>query len=482
MSCRSTHAGTLALRLARAYSSLPDRVVTSLFHALKREGADSAPPTADEMELLRFNLRAMADDAGLSTAQRERSERDLLLARDEAFDAGTFHALMNIEARARQESVLRSVKSQVVDLDEPGAHADFYQLGPDGRPTHVWYASYGSNLNRSRFLTYVQGGSPEGADVHHEGCRDTTPPTDDIAIRFSGRMHFAASSGRWDGGGIAFMDNDSAGHALGRAYQVTSQQFDDIVCQENGRSPGSLTVDMEDALKNGRTGITVGLYGDLVHIGDYAGSPVFTFTGSFSAADAVATARLSSKALRRTNTPSNNYVRMIGSGLAETFEMSVDEQADYLRGSLGLSQTSRDQVLEILTTPTEPSRPRPVTRAAQSASSSSTRERAYRDVWDSRSADIWGDSYETPWWEDDAPGYRTRYPGEQDQDDLFSDSDWYGTSRRYSTNDDPDTLFDIPEERFDPYHGVYRIYGRKRCSVCDSGDHDMHSCPLLEGQ
>jgi hypothetical protein len=49
-----------------------------------------------------------------------------------------------------------------------------------GLPEFVWYASYGSNLNRARFMAYIEGGSVAGNDVVYEGCTDAVgiPPTD----------------------------------------------------------------------------------------------------------------------------------------------------------------------------------------------------------------------------------------------------------------------------------------------------------------
>ena len=51
-----------------------------------------------------------------------------------------------------------------------------------GTSEFVWYVGYGSNLNRARFMTYIEGGSIPGNDVVHEGCADPTPPVDDVAL------------------------------------------------------------------------------------------------------------------------------------------------------------------------------------------------------------------------------------------------------------------------------------------------------------
>lgn len=483
MSCRSTHAGTLATRLARTTSGLPDKTITSLFHALKREASGVGDPSPEAVESWRADIREILSTAGLSETALARSERDLLLVRDEVLNGQTLHALRNIEARARQEAVLRHVKGMVIDLDPPGSQSEFYEYGPDGRPLQVWYASYGSNLSLDRFLTYVEGGSPEGTETVHEGCRDKTPPVEDMPIRFAGRMHFAASSGRWDGGGVAFMDNDTAGHALGRAYLITMEQFDDVVAQENGKKVGSVSVKTEDAIKSGAEDVTYGLYGTMVHIGDYGCSPVFTFTGSFSANDSVLSAdedpKKISKYAPRTNTPSNNYLRMIGSGLSETFEMDVDQQADYLRGSLGVTHVSREQILNVLNTPWEEPKPQPKREPAKTPRGLGRSIRDMdSDLWDidniarpSRSRawdkqDSWPPKRDyTPWWEEDPQPLE---PGETDYQDtlwdtpmaLIDSSDWLD---RGSSAGGPDMS----------------TYGRKNCVICGKREHTMHDCPDL---
>lgn len=44
-------------------------------------------------------------------------------------------------------------------------------------PELVWYASYGANLLRERFMFYVQGGVLKGSDRQYPGCRDKSEPT-----------------------------------------------------------------------------------------------------------------------------------------------------------------------------------------------------------------------------------------------------------------------------------------------------------------
>ncbi len=47
----------------------------------------------------------------------------------------------------------------------------------------VWYASFGSNLNRNRFMRYIDGGVAAGAKIPQPGCSDKTPPLKDAPIK-----------------------------------------------------------------------------------------------------------------------------------------------------------------------------------------------------------------------------------------------------------------------------------------------------------
>lgn len=364
MSCRTTAGGSVSTSLAKAVTGLKDDEIQHLFHALKREGTGMDAPS--ELRIAAWRSRQydlVSRMKRMSDSRRDSMRQRLFRSQGESVpDGATFYAWENIEARARQEVALRSVAT-AIDLDPPGSQADQYSLGEDGRPTRVWYASYGSNMHRGRFLTYLAGGTPDGTIHPHPGARDGSDPTGDIPIRFPGRMHFAYASRRWDGGGVAFVDNDHAGHVLGRAYAITPDQFDDVVSQENGHEPGALTTPWSDLLADGQADLTApSLYGRMVHIGDYDGAPVITFTSTFTAHDAL----VEGAALDRgktgspttaANEPRGNYLRMMGGGLAETFGIGDHEQADYLRGAGGAEKLPRRNLLRTLRTPPEPPRP-----------------------------------------------------------------------------------------------------------------------------
>src|SRR5687767_6536481 len=110
----------------------------------------------------------------------------------------------------------------------------------------VWYASYGSNLARDRFLCYLRGGRPEGATRTYPGARDTSDPQGDEPMLLPGGVFFGWRSPTW-GGGIAFYDasprvdgasrhdGSAEAGAYARAYLITESQFADVAAQEMHR-------------------------------------------------------------------------------------------------------------------------------------------------------------------------------------------------------------------------------------------------------
>jgi len=98
-------------------------------------------------------------------------------------------------------------------------------------PERVWYVAYGSNINESRFLRYLEG------DDNHVGARDATHPIDARFAVAPLRLRFAGESKRW-GGGVCFVNPDPAGTAYVRAWNITAEQFEDVFAQENGRPVG----------------------------------------------------------------------------------------------------------------------------------------------------------------------------------------------------------------------------------------------------
>lgn len=183
--------------------------------------------------------------------------------------------------------------------------------------THVWYASYGSNLSPQRFDCYVSGGRPEGAQRTYTGCRDTSMPTGCRPIRLPGRVLFGADSSVW-GGGMAFYDPRGSGPALATAYRLTVEQFADVWFQERHLPVGG-TVPLGELMAAGEWVGGDDLYDRLLVAGEIEGEPLLTFT--FPATPAVPE-----------QAPSPAYAATIERGLIATHGLTREEAAAYIAG------------------------------------------------------------------------------------------------------------------------------------------------------
>lgn len=184
----------------------------------------------------------------------------------------------------------------------------------------VWYASYGSNMCRSRLLAYLLGGRPEGARRSYVGSRTPSEPKDDICIDLPGRLYFAGESPTW-GGGVAFYDHDEPGPTAARAYRITAGQFADVAAQEMHRLPqpgDPIEEVIVGGIDEGRHEAGPGHYETLIEVGRHDGLPIVTFTAPHGF-DAVPHTR-----------PSDAYLAMLAEGLRESRGWDDDEIADYL--------------------------------------------------------------------------------------------------------------------------------------------------------
>lgn len=185
----------------------------------------------------------------------------------------------------------------------------------------VWYVAYGSNLSAARFACYVSGGRPRGGSRTYLGCRDRTPPRRDVAIGLTGGVTFAGRSRVW-GGGMAFYDPSADRGLAARAYLLTFGQLSDVVAQELRRPTGD---DLPLGEGSGRRWpIRARTYDTLLHVDDRDGVPMFTITSS---------SKLEPTA------PSAPYLRTMLDGLAETFDGTAQQRADYLLAAPGVTPT-----------------------------------------------------------------------------------------------------------------------------------------------
>ena len=141
---------------------------------------------------------------------------------------------------------------------------------------YIWYACYGSNINRERFMRYIVR------------CGDTTPPVADRPFVFPHSIYFAKFTSLWNGG-KGFLDDTQPGKAYGRIYKITRSQFEDVKRMEGSD------------------------YRKLLELGTVSGLPVYSFTD------------------RQRNfpdkIPSLSYFQTILDGLYDCYEGIVEKEA-----------------------------------------------------------------------------------------------------------------------------------------------------------
>ncbi len=195
----------------------------------------------------------------------------------------------------------------------------------------VWYACYGSNLSRKRFLCYITGDIPEGSTQKEEGCRDKTLPVKDKPININYPLYFSKESKKWNGG-VAFIGHEkiTSDVTLGRMYLVTKEQFIDVVKQENKIK--SISIDFDSIIKHGADDVCSGWYGRIIYLGDSDKFPIFTFTGIDEIEHTI---------------PSEEYLKWIIRGLKEMRERSDDEIFEYLWKKPGIQKgIKKDELID----------------------------------------------------------------------------------------------------------------------------------------
>lgn len=198
----------------------------------------------------------------------------------------------------------------------------------------IWYACYGSNIRKERFMCYINGGTPPGALRNFTGCSDKSEPKDSRTITIDHEMYFAMKSPTWNGGGICFLnpEKDPAANTLGRSYLINSSQFIDLVRQEL-KFEGEIVIDFEELVKKGFYNcMTDGRYGLLLYLGEIDGRPVVTFTSEIYLEDEV-------------NPPDKEYLKTIIRGLKDIYDLSDQQIIAYLGSKTGIKDLPKEKEL-----------------------------------------------------------------------------------------------------------------------------------------
>jgi hypothetical protein len=185
------------------------------------------------------------------------------------------------------------------------------------KKSYIWYAGYGSNLSKQRFLRYVLGGKPTYGQRANEGCSDKTLPLEDKAYKIPYQIYFALpdnkrSTSMWGPGRVSFIEtNEASEFSYGRMWKINLEQYEEIKTQE-GRS----------------------WYDKEILLGTQDHISIYTITNS--------------KILDNKLAPSEAYLKTLMLGLKETFNMSAKQIASYLLEKEGLKDNFRFEDLEKL--------------------------------------------------------------------------------------------------------------------------------------
>ncbi|KAG6687055.1 hypothetical protein I3842_11G051400 [Carya illinoinensis] len=189
------------------------------------------------------------------------------------------------------EEVLQPLSKLKVDEDGQDKVATPNPWRSELSKIDVWYAAFGSNMWKPRFLCYIEGGQVGGMQKPCSGSMDRTPPKEIVWKSYPYRLFFGReSSSSWGPGGVAFLDPESKSQdkAYLCLYRITLEQFNDVLAQEN-----VLSRDMTSPLFDlaALTSITSkepkfldvlrrGWYRNVVYLGNEDNFPILTMTCS----------------------------------------------------------------------------------------------------------------------------------------------------------------------------------------------------------
>src|SRR5690606_5815322 len=113
----------------------------------------------------------------------------------------------------------------------------------------------------------------------HPGSRDPSDPVRSQLAVVDHGLIFAEYSEAW-GGGVAFLDPEpESGLTYVRLYDLTAQQFEDIVAQENGQQPGAINIGWPDVWSKSASNVPGdSWYSLVIYLGEYLELPIVGFT------------------------------------------------------------------------------------------------------------------------------------------------------------------------------------------------------------
>ncbi|GAB4845402.1 Histone deacetylase 5, variant 2 [Ancistrocladus abbreviatus] len=199
----------------------------------------------------------------------------------------------------------------------------------------IWYATYGSNMWKHRFLCYIEGGQVEGMRKPCPGSMDRSPPKEILWKRIPHRLFFGRDqTATWGTGGVAFLHPESNSEHMAYIcmYKITLEQFNDVLYQENISSYEiSSPFFDEEALMDIRNHHSLSLeplkrgwYHNVVYLGEERGIPILTMTCELVDFENFRSGKLPLRA------PSEKYANTLIRGLVEGEQLSETDATTYI--------------------------------------------------------------------------------------------------------------------------------------------------------
>lgn len=248
--------------------------------------------------------------------------------------------LGDLSSESESEEIEEAIKDILQPFSELQVNEDQKNTPISWRVEHklvdVWYASFGSNMWKPRFLCYIEGGQVEGMQKQCSGSMDRSPPKDLTWKSIPHRLFFGRDHTQtWGPGGTAFIHPESsvAEKAYVCMYKITLEQFNDVLFQENFSSCYVNTPWFNlEALNAIRSSSCIsidkgGWYHNVVFLGEEQGIPILTMTCDLDDVMAFKTGKIPQRA------PAKEYANTLIRGLSEGGQLSEPEAKAYIEAA-----------------------------------------------------------------------------------------------------------------------------------------------------